>query len=648
MRKSLIFLLVALGTLGAYALSGLFPDTAEFPRIPIGTGTIGNILATILGTTNFELSNGRVNNTAAFSWVSGNGYLHIGNCSNASEVWRGVDDSGNPLCGQKKPSLVFGNIESTSGTVTVIRYQDGSNVIASAWLPLYAGDIVVTDPASEAEIGFPSDNSILRLDQNTNVELQYGTLGGNTVAQAIVNDGSLWGRVLTGTGINFGGAWYIAWVRGTSILTKQQPFGGMAEYYIVHSTHPTNAVTYTFVASGTSITGWAAQRIYGLPATNVTDPNYNILGGGPLQLFGVDQFYMMDSWIRDNTKKDIVYLKDLSVSWALSAAEQAIALNELIATTPAQGSNECLNLLTGPVVDGTGNIDWAVQTYTCIHPVTTDTIDCWVQGEIYWPWFQDCKSYALALADYTEGTDKLFFSTGWIANTQQWTSTKLLSSWQWLTDDGNFYGHTCISSTLSGPPAFPFPNPFYQSYDPGYFSQLTSNNWWSSSYSAIYLPTGIWYTTCNNIWWWWDQVKYNSDVYGISLLPDSAPASGILISGTAHISYPLAFFPGGASNLVGKTVSISISGTPISLSTIVDFWFDNLTGKSYRIRRVGGWYQCVWNGSTSCVTVNGSTLSFVVPSYVKYLIFWNNKDTVWALLPFSSPINTTIQKIQIN
>lgn len=388
MRKLIILLILVLGTIGAYALSGLLPDTGVFPRIPIGTGSIGSILAKVLGTTSFELSNGRVNNTLFFSWISGSGYLHIGNCSNASEVWIGLDAGGNPVCGAQKPLLVFGNIETTSWTVTVIRYQDGSNIIASAWLPLYAGDIVITDPASEAEIGFPSDNSILRLDENTNVELQFGTLGWATVAQAILNNGNLWGRVLTGTGINFGGGWYIAGVRGTSISQSTHP-GMSMNFSVVHSLN-TDAVTYSNLNTASSYPTWTGQSLYIMMYTWSQDGIQTAVDYPPLQQ-PTEFFYSSWSpWIRENTKRDIVYLKSLADSGALTTAERTLAADELRATRPTiLWGNECQNLLSGPVADspsqqGSWDIDSTVRNIVCSNTITDDTLACGVQGKLFW------------------------------------------------------------------------------------------------------------------------------------------------------------------------------------------------------------------------------------------------------------------------
>jgi hypothetical protein len=57
---------------------------------------------------------------------------------------------------------------------------------------------------SRATITF-SDSSILRLDHGTTVELSTGlNTSHQAIAQVILQNGQLWGRVLTSTGINFG------------------------------------------------------------------------------------------------------------------------------------------------------------------------------------------------------------------------------------------------------------------------------------------------------------------------------------------------------------------------------------------------------------------------------------------------------------
>lgn len=94
-----------------------------------------------------------------------------------------------------------------NGTIQVRKNQtsDWSNLALNE--KLRSGDVVRTNGASTGTINFTydGDNSYLRLDTNTIVELQLGNLEGKTVAQAILDDGQLWGRILTGTGVNLGG-----------------------------------------------------------------------------------------------------------------------------------------------------------------------------------------------------------------------------------------------------------------------------------------------------------------------------------------------------------------------------------------------------------------------------------------------------------
>ncbi len=70
---------------------------------------------------------------------------------------------------------------------------------------VYEGDTIITDSTGTGTIAFIADESILRLDTSTTVELSVGQLSGQSVAQAILSDGRLWGRILTSTGVNLGG-----------------------------------------------------------------------------------------------------------------------------------------------------------------------------------------------------------------------------------------------------------------------------------------------------------------------------------------------------------------------------------------------------------------------------------------------------------
>lgn len=66
------------------------------------------------------------------------------------------------------------------------------------------------DPSALATITF-SDSSILRLGSDTTVELTTGVnTGQQAIAQVILQNGELWGRVLTHTGVNFGTPEWVA------------------------------------------------------------------------------------------------------------------------------------------------------------------------------------------------------------------------------------------------------------------------------------------------------------------------------------------------------------------------------------------------------------------------------------------------------
>ena len=78
------------------------------------------------------------------------------------------------------------------------------------WMPLttsddlHAGDIIRTGNSGTGTIRFNQDESLLRLATDTTLELRVGDLDGNSVAEAILSDGRLWGRILSNTGINLG------------------------------------------------------------------------------------------------------------------------------------------------------------------------------------------------------------------------------------------------------------------------------------------------------------------------------------------------------------------------------------------------------------------------------------------------------------
>ena len=103
MRKYSIIALILIGITGAYVFATtVFPDvTPGFPRIPMGTGSIGQILGQLLGVT--DLNNpgdGTVQNSLALSGISASGYLQNNDCL-GGEVWLRIDANGKAVCGNK-------------------------------------------------------------------------------------------------------------------------------------------------------------------------------------------------------------------------------------------------------------------------------------------------------------------------------------------------------------------------------------------------------------------------------------------------------------------------------------------------------------------------------------------------------------------
>lgn len=163
------------------------------------------------------------------------------------------------------------------------------------------------------------------------VELSYGTLGGQPVAQAILSDGRLWGRILTSTGVNLGGGGMVAGVRRTSVSVARTPAMQAYTISIIDSQSPGGtAATITntnganpntiSVSSGTLLTYTSGSTVIPTPIhktkteflTAVTDA----------------------TWIRTNTLTDIDHLVDLSGSVDLIATTHTRVMDEIAATVP--------------------------------------------------------------------------------------------------------------------------------------------------------------------------------------------------------------------------------------------------------------------------------------------------------------------------
>jgi hypothetical protein len=349
---SLIIIPVILST--AYALVGwLFPDTATFPRIPTGEGTVGKVIWTIVGTTDLTSVSidGEVLNSRALSGVSSSGYLKNDiNCP-GTQKYIGIDADGKRLCGMSSTFLTdYGKIHSQDCPADYYRVDDTQGLTSTGDV-LKAWDIVKTPPGCTMTIVF-EDHSLLRLDGDTTISLDLGTFAdGSTIASAILSNGSVWWRILTETwAYNVGTDVIVVWVRGTSIAI----------------TSTWNNITITNTGSGWGITRipGPSQTLVNLvdsristgatvhcrnKVTNLIESLANLTIGGtytisplgcdlikPVTVWVVKHQNFGNSWIRKNTRNDIKYMYELrSLSGiALSATKSKLIQDEIKITAP--------------------------------------------------------------------------------------------------------------------------------------------------------------------------------------------------------------------------------------------------------------------------------------------------------------------------
>jgi hypothetical protein len=104
------------------------------------------------------------------------------------------------VCGSTTPEIPdYGKILTQDCSAMNYR-SDGSSVSTNTGDILKSGDILKTNPGCTLTIAF-DDLSLIRLDGDTVVSLDLGyTPTDGTIATALLENGSLWGRILTETG----------------------------------------------------------------------------------------------------------------------------------------------------------------------------------------------------------------------------------------------------------------------------------------------------------------------------------------------------------------------------------------------------------------------------------------------------------------
>jgi hypothetical protein len=301
----------------------LFPDTPQFPRIETSTGTLGTIFERLLGV-GFG-GDGTLPNTVKLGGYTPVEVLKNKTCTDPTEVWTGIALDGTPLCWTKTHLLAaFWTLADLSWTVDIYRGSVG-------WISGYNGmivqeeDIIRTQPASEVAVQF-YDSSILRLYLDTTVRLEEGlNMSSQPVAQVILQQWSLWWRVLTSTGMNFWTNEYIAWVRGTSIAMRLWFPWSSLNVSIPHSMHnwPFDVAAYLKdTNSGTSTPMFSQEMTY-------VSPNFS-----SFPMAQQASFFYFDPWIRENTLKDLQYFRTQLSRLATGSQLYTRTKNELLATLP--------------------------------------------------------------------------------------------------------------------------------------------------------------------------------------------------------------------------------------------------------------------------------------------------------------------------
>lgn len=387
MQKKILLPLILVLWIGWVAFAAflnpkMLPDTAEFPRIPMGSGTIWEIIGKILGTTdlgNYILNggDGTVKNTQTLSWVTASGYLKNTTCVSNTQVWTGFDTNGTAVCGTKSGLLTFGTISSQDCAATIYPADNSSSHPTSTGMTLKAGDIIKTNPSCGMTIAFV-DTSILRLDRDTTASLDISTNSiepGKQIASLILESGQVWGRILspdtpTSTGYTIGSDEVVAWVRGTSIAVYKGAGSSTPSWDSAHKTwtltkNPTISTDIVVVHSrfAANMLTWVVQittrdgtkKIMN-PGDKISYTNTNPTSLTPTAHTLVD-LYTTTPWIRDNTKKDLDYLTSpITINSSIGTLTINNILNHIIPSELA--ATESSDITVNSAFCGGGNIFW--------------------------------------------------------------------------------------------------------------------------------------------------------------------------------------------------------------------------------------------------------------------------------------------------
>ena len=414
MRKLIILICIAITGGALYALvPNLFPDTPSFPRTPTADGTIGGVLQKIVGGIISDATDGTVANTEKLDGVTATWYLKNTTCS-ATDKWIGIDANGKAICGTSSPILADYGTVSEQGCPANIYHATGTNGTTNTGDTLKSWDIIKTW-ACGLTIAF-TDFSILRLDADTTVSLDVLAAPApstQTIASAILSNGSLWGRILTDTGsYSIGTDKIVAWVRGTSVAVVQtgvtitmgsysSTTGKWPMTKVGTPSTPFLAIPHSRSSNNTltsSVTSWPLPQIQVSPS--ITGP---WLVNTPRIL--LDTIFAESPWIRSNTRKDLIYISALALTGQTAITDVDNMSTSTIASSPPESKRAYDEYMaTEPSKLPGTNLDSVCEPWYAYWTSLAGTM------------YERCQpSTLIAFADYTKG-DKKMYSSGFTTN----------------------------------------------------------------------------------------------------------------------------------------------------------------------------------------------------------------------------------------
>ncbi len=403
-RYSLLFLLFVVVGIGTYAsFSQQYVADTTLLRVPrYQVGTLGYLFEKILGVTadRFDSNTGLVVNTSHLGWRTRYEYLKAWSPTcGVGEAWTAIDTSGVAICSPvwaPATLAMIGKSWDMTGTVMVYRANQALPIAMTSGMDIMDGDIVQTSSSGTIGIIF-TDDSIIRLSGDSTLALNIGSsTWGGQIAQAILQNGNLWGRILSETGVyNIGTADIVAAVRGTSLALSKTGISitsGSFRYNAptasgwsisppdIRWAHPT---TLTVVDSSLGASRDGVVQIdclkdstaisLGVEQKIITDGKCS--GRSPTTATAAVLYASSDGWVKSNTIKDIDYMGNLltvsgttwpdgsptgnttnSLSWGLAKQAKLLAeYQESKPNTPAELSSLCQ-----------GTDEWNVKYGGCV------------------------------------------------------------------------------------------------------------------------------------------------------------------------------------------------------------------------------------------------------------------------------------------